>query len=173
MTTFNKHLSLLRLTSSSFEIPEATIKFIDDIFSTDIPTHINVFISNINGGTVIYYNLVIGYLKTIKILRNITFHLYASGNIMSAGINILACNIFDKIVVDTQSTIMLHNFGATINDQRFRNINEIDELKSMVNVGEKAQEYLLLYMQGIIYKRRNNLKSIDMSNLPDPLKKIK
>lgn len=174
MTTFNKELSILKFTNKSFDNVEITINELERIFDKDVcdKETINIFIANINGGTVDNYNAIIGYLKTIKTINGLKFSLFASGYIMSAGINILASDIFDEIYVDSNIRIMVHPFGATINDKQFRNKDEVDKLKEQIDHGEGIQEAQLYKLQKKFTLNLDQLLSIS-TNLKELLSKKK
>ena len=174
MTTFNKEISILKFSNKSFENVETTISELEKIFDKDVcgTETINVFIANINGGVVDNYNAIIGYLKTIKTINGLKFSLFASGYIMSAGINILASDIFDEIYVDSNIRIMIHQFGATINDRQFRNKDEVDKLKDQIDHGESIQDAQLYKLQRKFTTNLDQLLSVS-SNLKELLNKKK
>lgn len=147
MTTYNEKLSILRFTNESFVVIEKTLKVIEDIFTSNLPAFVHINIANIDGGIVENYDAIIGYLKMIKQLTNVKFNLYVVGYVMSAGINILCSDIFENIYVDSHCRIVIHQFGAHINDRKFRNHSEIENLKSQIDVSENAQNLQIYSIQ--------------------------
>ena len=91
---------------------------------------------------------------------------------MSAGINILASDIFDEIYVDSNIRIMIHQFGATINDRQFRNKDEVDKLKDQIDHGESIQDAQLYKLQRKFTTNLDQLLSVS-SNLKELLNKKK